>query len=719
MAIARIAIATPVANTPGLNSSLAITLASTTIGDFNVVTLSCHSTPGFAGIQPVIATPAGWTLIGDSWKTGTPSHEIASFYRFFQSGDPSSVTVSWGSGTNQAGNGVGGAVSYSGVDTTTPIVGGEVAFTTSAGATVNTTSALTLGGSRWVVSVFGNRSGATWSASTDAIQYQKLIATSADVAYCDSGAATSSGTARSATSSASTSVNNVGIFALNPATGGLTGTASLAVAAAVTAVGTGPGTASLTATATVTATSALTGLVSGASQTVTASISAAGTVSTPVTQWIANTPMYVAHRGSELDWPEMTIYAYTHSAAWNPKLALNVDGWRSSDSIWVGSHDQTTARVFGTNIDIPSNTYSALSGLLTIATPQQPICRVIDVLQGFPGRIFFVENKSGTNGSDFLDTMDANGGPSQIIIKFYGPSNVTASAAAQARGYKTWGYYFDADTPSLPTTASAYDLLGEDYTATTASWTAILTYGKPVLGHIIPSAAAATTAFGLGATGLMVSKVTAAVPGVFSGAASLNVAAAVTATGGVAYGGTSTLAATATITASGKVQTGSALTVTAAITATGTANLSGTASLPVSATVTAAGTVTTGNASFVATTATITATGTVAATTAAMLPVTATITGTGTASGTAASNVTATITATGTTTSAYTGAASLATTATVTATGQVAVSGTAVLGVTATITASTGQPSPPIQLTNVRVEPDRFRDVAVEPDRIS
>lgn len=293
MAIVRTAIATPSANTPGLNSSLVVTLASTTVGDLNIVALSCHSTPGFAGVQPVIVTPSGWTLIGDSWKTGTPSHEIASFYRFYQSGDPSTVTVAWGSGTNQLGNAVGGSVAYSGVDSTTPIVVGESSFTTSAGATVNTTAALTLGGTRWVISVFGNRSGATWSTSTDAIQFQNTLTASADMSYADSGAATSSGTARSATSSASTSVNNVGIFALNPAAA--TGNAAVAETDTITAAGSvGVNTGAARASVDTVTSTGIVGVVAGSSVAEADAITAAGAVGTLTGAAVAETDSITA-----------------------------------------------------------------------------------------------------------------------------------------------------------------------------------------------------------------------------------------------------------------------------------------------------------------------------------------------------------------------------------------------------------------------------------------
>ncbi len=77
-------------------------------------------------------------------------------------------------------------------------------------------------------------------------------------------------------------------------------------------------------------------------------VSACGTASTtpsgtPLERWMAATPMYIAHRGGDGDWPEATGYAYAHTTAWNPNLALEVPVWRTSDGVWVVSEDATTA----------------------------------------------------------------------------------------------------------------------------------------------------------------------------------------------------------------------------------------------------------------------------------------------------------------------------------------------------------------------------------------
>jgi hypothetical protein len=84
--------------------------------------------------------------------------------------------------------------------------------------------------------------------------------------------------------------------------------------------------------------------------------------------------------------------------------------------------------------------------------------------------------------------------------------------AATARGYKSWGYFYQTDAANFATYQGRWDILGMDYNADNATWNTILSYGKPVIGHIVPNSTAATTALGYGASGLMVSGVEQVVP---------------------------------------------------------------------------------------------------------------------------------------------------------------------------------------------------------------
>jgi hypothetical protein len=132
----------------------------------------------------------------------------------------------------------------------------------------------------------------------------------------------------------------------------------------------------------------------------------------------------------------------------------------------------------------------------------------------YESHVIMVDPKSATAYmSELLDMMDAQPGTptDKFIFKYYG---VTTSVPTQAhaRGYKAWGYFYQVDAPNFAAYQGYWDVLGMDFNANQATWNSILSYGKLVIGHTINSPAAASTALGYGASGLMVSAVQEVVP---------------------------------------------------------------------------------------------------------------------------------------------------------------------------------------------------------------
>jgi hypothetical protein len=296
---------------------------------------------------------------------------------------------------------------------------------------------------------------------------------------------------------------------------------------------------------------------------------------TPVAAWIAVRPMYIAHRNEELDWPEETLYGYQQARAWNSQQALEISVQQSSDGVWVCSHDQTTGRVFaGTSLDIPTNTWATLSSKVTI-NGGYPIARLVDIMDAFPTCILWVDNKATVNVSAFLDTLDAHGGNTRVIVKGYSGSTGYADSA-RARGYKTWGYFYHTDVSHLGTWDTHWDLLGMEIDAgTTSDWSTIKSIGKPVIAHTtIISLATKATATGFGADGYMASKAIDGTVPQTSNAAPLALGLSLTADTTVTRAGQATAALTATVTATAVkaqlVGTITALTVAQAAAATNT-----------------------------------------------------------------------------------------------------------------------------------------------------
>ena len=232
---------------------------------------------------------------------------------------------------------------------------------------------------------------------------------------------------------------------------------------------------------------------------------------TPLQRWLAG-PMDIAHRGGDADWVEGTADAYAHAAAWNSALALEIPTRLTADGVWVISEDPTTGRVFGTDDDISRTPWATLARLRTLRG-HHPMARLVDdVLRVYPrGRVLFVDDKAEAQISGFLGLLSSYGGPARFVVKSYWQS-ADLPRLARSLGYLTWGYYYAADMGSFAATQGRFDLLGLDYSAPAADFAAMRATGKPVVAHVIDSAAAAATARRKGATGLMISAVQQVVP---------------------------------------------------------------------------------------------------------------------------------------------------------------------------------------------------------------
>ena len=231
---------------------------------------------------------------------------------------------------------------------------------------------------------------------------------------------------------------------------------------------------------------------------------------TPLEAWLAATPVQIAHRGGSADWPECTALAYREAAALSPDLALEVPVWRSADGVWVVSHDPSTAREFGVDLDIRTTPWEALAQLRTL-DGAQPMARLVeDVLAVHGDRVLFVDDKADQHVQDLLDVLDSHGGPDRYVLKSFATSSAVPEEGNR-RGYTTWGYYYPDDMQRFAETEGRYDLLGMSWDAPAATWTTMLGTGKPVIAHIVSSAEQARAGLDAGASGLMVSGVRAVV----------------------------------------------------------------------------------------------------------------------------------------------------------------------------------------------------------------
>lgn len=292
-----------------------------------------------------------------------------------------------------------------------------------------------------------------------------------------------------------------------------------------------------------------------------------------VSQMLATPGATWAHRGGSTNWPEMSKYAY-EQAALAGYGALEFSANRTSDGVWVGVHDASLNRTSQTTglPDISTMTWAQVQtyqNTLNSAGTPRPYYRLDQFLDDFTStHVVIVDPKHaiGTYNTEFLNLLDAHGGNTKIVVKFYGVgAGATGLAdAATARGYQTWGYFYDTDVTSggLAADQSHWSILGMNYDAAQSAWDAVLAYGKPVVGHIAASQANYNTAISRGARMVQCANVT-----------------------GIAAVGASTLTGTGTLQLSGTA------TRTLSITRTGvgTLGIDGSASRTVSVTRAGAG----------------------------------------------------------------------------------------------------------------------------------
>ena len=251
---------------------------------------------------------------------------------------------------------------------------------------------------------------------------------------------------------------------------------------------------------------------------------------TDVSAMLAADPFYVAHHGCSRTWPEMSLYAYTESAL-RGFGALELSLARTSDGVWFGLHDATLDRTSGiTGPQASAMTWAQVRSHRILgrmaaddpAQPSRPYLRWEELIAAFyPSQVIFVDPKYAlTFQRELMAKMNALPGIPQdhLVCKDYGVSGDANKSTgwaelAATNGYRSWGYFFAADAAAIPRYQDRWDILGLNYGADESLWASMRAYGKPIIGHIAPNAAAVRAARAKGAVGLVVSSVGALPPG--------------------------------------------------------------------------------------------------------------------------------------------------------------------------------------------------------------
>lgn len=253
-----------------------------------------------------------------------------------------------------------------------------------------------------------------------------------------------------------------------------------------------------------------------------------------VTNLISTTPFFVAHRGGSRSYPEHSRYAYDQSVK-KGYACLEMSLGRTSDGVWFGLHDASLDRTSlgtgggsGTQLVASQMTWAQVQQYQILASltddpaqPNRPYMRLDELIAAYgKTHVIMLDPKAGYSfRSELFTIMAANGGPARFIGKYsgvLGPLDNSSGWAPElaAAGYRRWGYFYENDytNGNMDLYQGRWDLLGMDYNASQAAWTKVLSYGKPVIGHIAPSQTGVTTALGYGASGMMVSGTKTVVP---------------------------------------------------------------------------------------------------------------------------------------------------------------------------------------------------------------
>lgn len=212
----------------------------------------------------------------------------------------------------------------------------------------------------------------------------------------------------------------------------------------------------------------------------------------------------IAHRGGSLDWPEMSLRAYTECV--NRGIpALEFSFGITSDGVPVGVHNRNLQGVDPSAPDTPVGEMT-WAQVRQYTTKGQPFIQLHDLIAAYGSdHVLFVDPKySAVAHKTYLPWLD----PKHTIMKFYGDATWLADIW-RAKGFKTWGYLYPntIESGQAAEWAKHWDLIGVPWDAAESVWQTALSYGRPIIGHICPSQKAINRSFQRGAVGAMCAKI--------------------------------------------------------------------------------------------------------------------------------------------------------------------------------------------------------------------
>lgn len=219
--------------------------------------------------------------------------------------------------------------------------------------------------------------------------------------------------------------------------------------------------------------------------------------------------LVVGHRGmSEAgDVVEHTMAAYTRAVECGVD-ALEISCHRTSDGVWLASHDSTLARLGGPSTPIRDMTWAQVQAAFAGRPEALPVT-LKDYLAAYGAtHVTIFDPKTEMARSDeylalLKDYKD------RVVVKAFADASWLFAKVKQA-GWATWGYAYARNRgqnwyPDF-VQGTNLDFLSMEWDASDDVWSPLVATGKPVIAHIPASVAQAAEGARKGAAGCITSR---------------------------------------------------------------------------------------------------------------------------------------------------------------------------------------------------------------------
>lgn len=219
--------------------------------------------------------------------------------------------------------------------------------------------------------------------------------------------------------------------------------------------------------------------------------------------------LVIGHRGmSEAgDVVEHTMAAYTRAVECGVD-ALEISCHRTSDGVWLASHDATLARLGGPSTPIRDMTWAQVQAAFA-GRPEATPVTLKDYLATYGAtHVTIFDPKTEMARSDEYLALLAPY-KDRVIIKAFADSGWLFAKVKQA-GWATWGYAYARNRGQTWyadfVQATNLDFLSMEWDASDDVWAPLVATGKPVIAHIPASVAQAAEGARKGAAGCITSR---------------------------------------------------------------------------------------------------------------------------------------------------------------------------------------------------------------------